>query len=213
MGIRLNTNDGSSQVVPLPIVTSGANKTVFFHKDESVDIAVIPVHLDHVKFQHKYIPVEWLLPTDRESKLKEGMEVFFQGLFTPYLGYRRNSPITRFGRIALLTDEKIQFTQNAPPQRLHLLEMASFGGNSGSPVFLLGDPAQAGTVVISVRPKIYLIGVMKGTYRDVNRLIAIETAVTPASLSSMGIAAVVPSQYLSEIIYSKELKNSRRNGT
>src|ERR1035441_8545894 len=41
--------------------------------------------------------------------IHEGADIFFVGLFTPFYGSQQNIPICRFGRLAMVTDEKIPF--------------------------------------------------------------------------------------------------------
>lgn len=204
LSIRFNLTNGDSEVVPLGVVLNGPGKTIYLHSDPTVDLAVIPISFDPQIYDHMAIASDLFLTSTESASLKEGMEVFFSGLFAHYPGYRQNYPISRFGRIALLTSEKIHWGHEQS-QNLLLLELSSFGGNSGAPVFLVGDPTERGFVVSSGGPKVRLIGVMKGTYRDVNRIAEVDTAKTPVSVSSMGIAAVVPIARLSEILSSKEL--------
>lgn len=52
------------------------------------------------------------------------------------MGEHRNNPIVRFGRVALLPEDKIPWQENgksAESVELYLLETQSYGGNSGSP--------------------------------------------------------------------------------
>jgi hypothetical protein len=70
--------------------------------------------------------------------MNEGDEVFYAGLFANYYGTENNYPILRFGRVSLLTNEKIEINQYNEPQKLahlYLFEIQSYSGNSGSPVF------------------------------------------------------------------------------
>ncbi len=68
----------------------------------------------------------------KKLNIREGTEVFFTGLFVPYSGYERMYPIVRFGRVSLVTEEKIKWKDQL--MDLYLIESGSFGGNSGSPV-------------------------------------------------------------------------------
>jgi Trypsin-like peptidase domain len=207
--LRLNKKDGSSEIVMLPIVPDGNNKTVFVHNDPSVDIAVIPCLPNENMFDFKVLPDE-KLTTQEEYKnlsIREGSDVFFVGLFTPYLGAEKNYPVVRFGRVALVTNEKILF--NGKQQDLYLIEVGSYGGNSGSPVFFyLGADREPGTLYLG-SPVLKLAGIMEGTFLDAKEIKVIETKTTPFALSNMGIAAVVPSYKLHEILFGDELKKKR----
>ena len=207
--IRINRKDGGSEVGVIPIKATGDNRTVFLHDDPSVDIAVIPFLPDQEKFDFKFLPDEFI--TTRETyntlKIREGSEVFFTGLFAPYLGAEKNFPIVRFGRVSLITDEKIEW--QGKKMSLYLIEAGSYGGNSGSPVFFyLGSDREPGSLVVGP-PILKLAGVMQGTFLDVQEIKVVETKNTPISLSNMGIAAVVPGYKLHELLFSKELKRQR----
>lgn len=207
--IRLNKKDGSSEVKSLPINASGKSRNVYTHTDPSVDIAVIPCLPDQKKFDFKFLPDD--LVTTKEDyiklKIREGSDVFFTGLFTPYPGSEKNYPIVRFGRVALVTDEKIDWS--GKQMSLYLIEASSFGGNSGSPVFFyLGSDREPGSLVVGT-PLLKLAGIMQGTFQDAQKIKVVETKKTPISLSSMGIAAVVPAYKLHELLFSDELKLQR----
>jgi hypothetical protein len=132
--IRLNKKDGDVKTVPLHINTEGDKKDVYFHEDPSVDLAVIPFpFLSDCDI--KFLNVEWITTKEdfRKFNIREGTEVFFMGLFIPHIGEHKNYPIMRFGRVAMVTDEKVDWDHTKTD--LYLIEATSTGGNSGSPVF------------------------------------------------------------------------------
>ncbi|MBO1225485.1 MAG: trypsin-like peptidase domain-containing protein [Candidatus Scalindua sediminis] len=207
--IRLNKKGGGSEVGVIPIKTEGDKKTVFLHIDTSVDIAVIPFLPDQERFNFKVLPDDLITTKDayKDLKIREGSDVFFTGLFTPYLGAEKNFPVVRFGRVALITEEKIEWQGKL--MDLYLIEAGSYGGNSGAPVFFyLGSDREPGSLVVGT-PILKLAGVMQGTFLDVQEVKMIETKKTPISLSNMGIAAVVPAYKLHEVLFSDELKEKR----
>jgi hypothetical protein len=100
------------------------------------------------------------LVTTKESfnalKISEGSDVFFVGLFTSFYGQHKNFPIARFGRVALISGEKIPWqdrpTEPVQEADLYLLETQSYGGNSGSPcVFLFRPRPRAGPAIFGDR--------------------------------------------------------------
>ena len=207
--IRINRKDGGCEVGVIPIKVTGDNRTVFLHDDPTVDIAVIPFLPDQARFDFKFLPDEFI--TTRETyntlKIREGSEVFFTGLFAPYPGAEKNFPVVRFGRVALVTDEKIEW--QGKKMSLYLVEAGSYGGNSGSPVFFyLGSDREPGSLVVGP-PILKLAGVMQGTFLDAQEIKVVETQKTLISLSNMGIAAVVPGYKLHELLFSEELKRQR----
>ena len=207
--VRLNKKEGGSQIGVIPIITEGEKRNVFTHSDSLVDIAIIPFLPDQEKFDFKFLTEDTITTKEafKELKIREGSDVFFTGLFTPYAGSERNYPIVRFGRVALVTDEKIEW--QGKPMDLYLIEVGSYGGNSGSPVFFyLGSDREPGSIVIG-SPILKLAGVMQGTFLDAHEIKVVETKKVPIAVSSMGIAAVVPGYKLHEILFSDELKEKR----
>lgn len=208
--IRLNNKNGGSEISAIPIKIKGKEQTVFMHSDPLVDIAVIPCLPNQEKIDFKFLPDDMITTreTYKDLHIREGSEVFFTGLFTPHSKTKRNYPIVRFGRVALMTDEKIEL-EPGKEMDLYLIEAGSFGGNSGSPVFFyLGSDRNPGGLVLGP-PIIKLAGIMQGTFRDRQEIKVVETKNVPISFSSMGIAAVVPGYKLHEILFGKELKKKR----
>jgi hypothetical protein len=138
--IRLNRKNGEAAFVALDLAVSGDKKNVFTHSDASTDIAIIPVWPDEHVFDVLEIPMAMIKSKEdfKKTSIVEGSDVFFVGLFVAHYGDKANTPIFRFGRVAMLTDDRIRWQeQGKPPElvQLYLLETMSFGGNSGAPVF------------------------------------------------------------------------------
>ncbi len=147
----------------------------------------------------------------KRYKISEGDEVFFSGLFTSHPGQKKNQPIVRFGRVALMSDEKIEWREKDKAAKfldLYLVECQSFGGNSGSPVFFsisAGRDLPDNLRLVSVAPpSLFLAGIMKGTYLSANELEMKDTSKIPFSIENIGIAAVTPSYFLNDILLGKE---------
>jgi hypothetical protein len=88
------------------------------------------------------------------------------------------------------------------------MEFFSFGGNSGSPVFFQPSSERNFAKNHNQRPPIYLTGLVMGSYQRK------EVFLPNALLSqNIGIAAVVPSYKLYEILHSEEVKSNRNSGT
>ena len=207
--VRLNKIDGGSEVNTIPIQTKGSNQTVFLHSDTSVDLAVIPFFPDQTKYDFKFLQEEFITTKDDYTNLKirEGSDVFFTGLFAPFIGAEKNYPVARFGRVALVTDEKIDWMGTL--MTLYLIEAGSYGGNSGAPVFFyLGSDREPGVLFVG-RPVLKLAGIMQGTFLDAQEIKIVNTKTTPVSRSNMGIAAVVPAYKLHELLFSAELRQQR----
>lgn len=213
INIRVNLKNGDSIIIPCPL-ESNVHKVIYTHPDSSVDIAVIP-YVPNIKTPElldiSYIPCEMITTKEmfQKNQISEGEDVFFGGLFTPHYGKKKNYPILRFGRLAMIPEEKILW--NRQLAELYLLEIQSFGGNSGSPVFFYLGPIRNPRAINIGPPKILLAGVMIGYFSNPNKIgeIITETKNIPISFENVGIAAVVPAYKLHEILFSDELKSLR----
>jgi hypothetical protein len=214
--LRVNDKKGGAEFGAIDLVPSGPTQNVFWHDDQTVDVAVIPVLPSLDRFDFLAIAPEMIKSRDdfKNTTIMAGSDVFFVGLFTPHYGDKRNTPIFRFGRVAMLTDDPIRWQEAGKPPvlgQLYLLETMSFGGNSGSPVFFMqGVDRQPGTLVVGA-PEITLAGVMRGNFNEprVGGLIQTPNAVLPVFSQNIGIAAVTPAHLLREILYSEKLNKQR----
>ena len=198
--VRMNTIDSSSKLTWVPIDVSSVYKNVFFHSDPSVDIAVMPYIPPKKDYIFKWLDTTFLLDKNefKNLSLQEGTESFFTGLFTPYTGDKKIFPIVRFGRIALITDERIDWV--GMKREMLLVETSSFGGNSGSPIYFKISFPNGLT-------KLILGGVLNGTYRDAAEIKVIETSgnLTPFAIYNNGISGITPVYLLKELLYSPEV--------
>jgi len=215
--LRLNKLKGDAEFIPLDLIQEG-HSAVYTHSDPTVDIAVVPAFPNQTLFDFKVITDDMLTDKTSFSQLNigEGSEVFFAGLFTNYYGDHRNNPIVRFGRVAMLPEDRIAWQDDTakPPKlvELYLLETQSYGGNSGSPVFFnLGSDRVPGSVILGP-PVIKLAGIMRGSFNETRAVgvLQLDTArQIPITSQNIGIAAVTPSYLLHEILFSDELKKFR----
>ncbi len=211
VAIRLNKRVGGVETIEIPLILKGKDRDVFLHNDKSVELAVIPALPNPVIYDFQIMPEDFITSKAAFDSLKiqEGAEVFFTGLFLPYQGVLRNYPIVRFGRVALLTNEKIQWSDQK--MDLYLIETSSFGGNSGSPVFFYFEPVgPPGTTIIGATPIFKLAGVILGFFGQPQPIQVVETSKIPFSVSNIGISAVVPSYKLHDILFGNELKKLRK---
>jgi hypothetical protein len=132
-----------------------AEKRIYTHPtDQTVDIAVVPALPDQQRFDFKWLPQQFLTTKEsfRQLNIAEGSDVFFTGLFMSHYGQQRNQPIVRFGRVAMISDERVHWKgpgKSPEALELYLIETQSFGGNSGSPVFFyLGSDRIPGSIVV-----------------------------------------------------------------
>jgi hypothetical protein len=215
--LNINNKNSGSEFLAANLLTDGLNQNLFVHSDPTVDIAVIPAWPDETKFDFRAVPMDMIKTKEafKQTTIAPGSDVFFAGLFVPHVGDKVNTPIIRFGRVAMLPDDRIrwQTDPNKAPElvELYLLETMSFGGNSGSPVFFSqGADRQPGSIFLGP-PEITLAGVMSGSFNEPRpgNFIQTPNAVLPVFAQNIGIAAVVPSHLLRDILYSPKLKQLR----
>jgi hypothetical protein len=214
--VRMNDKKGSSALIGIDLEPSGDKQNLFVHSDPTVDIVVVPALPDEKLFDFLAVPTAMIKSKEdfKKSTIKAGSDVFFTGLFAPHYGDKVNTPIFRFGRVAMLTDDRIRWQEagkEAELVELYLLETMSFGGNSGAPVFFSqGADREPGHIIIGP-DEITLAGVMRGNFNEprVGGIIQTPNAVLPVFAQNIGIAAVTPAYLLREILYSDRLKKMR----
>ncbi len=193
-------------------------KNIFTHKEPEVDLVVIPIIPKKDVIEFKMIPHKMIATEQRikEERIEEGDDVFFTGLFTSYMGNQKNHPITRFGKVALMTDEKIEWKEKGKSPikaNLFLVECQTFGGNSGSPVFFrIGARLESGEIPIGP-PATLLAGIVKGSFLNASEIENIETTKKTISYENVGISAVTPAYKLNEILFYEEVIENRKKAS
>lgn len=200
--IRVTLSNGALGYYPMSLTSTNWDK-VYTHTDASVDLAVVPWTLPLTVLRQISIPRNLIATQLHYNKfgIREGDEMFFTGLFTPFYGKESNIPVFRFGRLSVITEEKVSWPEE-PPQHLYLMQTDVFGGNSGSPTFFHfrkeRNPGDASFL---------LGGIIKGYFR--NRAEIVKSQARLSSLENAGIAMFIPSFYLQEVLDLPELKQSR----
>ena len=206
IAIRMNATATNEAFCNLQVFFTGPEASqVFIHPDKSVDVAVIPLFFDFKRANITGNPVKQLAEREsfRHFSIREGDEMFFLGLFTPFIGSKQNIPIYRFGRLAMLSEERIPFGQQ-DDEDLLLMETQVFGGNSGAPCFFYFDERRA-----PGDAKVILAGVVKGYFQDWSEVRFVNTKQTPISSEHVGISAVIPAYYILDILQCEGLQASR----
>jgi hypothetical protein len=141
-----------------------------------------------------------------ENSIGIGDEVFFVGLLPYHAGQEKITPIVRFGRLALLTEEK---TTNG--QYYHFIDADNLPGHSGAPLFLWATPTRtSGHFVIASRI-MKLWGVVSGVIEYPKPLKALNvrpTARISIDYRSGGVTAVVPIKHLEKILQSDQVRKA-----
>ncbi len=208
--LRLNKKSGNSEIINIDLSTV----KIFEHSDTDVDVALFQCVPDTDIYDFKTIQID-LFATDQkiiDNSITEGDDVFFAGLFTSHVGQKKNQPIVRFGKVALISDEKIEWKEaNKIPKLLDLflIEASSFGGNSGSPAFFNLSPMRTPGVISIGGSNLLLAGVVTGSFLHGANVQMTQVVTNLVSTENVGICAVVPCQKLFEILQHEELLKSR----
>jgi hypothetical protein len=183
------------------------------HPDESVDAVAIPCilssSLDVVSVNTGSFLTKDLI---REKKIGVGDEVFTVGLFSPAIGEKRNTPIVRYGNIAMIPEEPIQVESRF--SEVYLIEARSLGGLSGSPVFVRqtlaidfgNDDHEKQRSLCGSSSQCLLLGLVHGHWdvreADLNEPSFIHDRQRGVNL---GVAVVVPSHKILEVLNQPSL--------
>lgn len=233
--MRTDSQSGGIMYIPLNSDITSGNVRMITHHDKSVDLAAFTVAYplsqassnamaakSPVQAKLSWLDSSLIVDTNKLKKfdIKEGDDMFFVGLFTPFYGSSENLPICRFGHLSMLPDEPVPWG-NEGPQRLYLMETEAFGGNSGSPAFFSFNEGYGARrfqelkehkpfFSISHDSKIIFAGVVKGYFADWSQVRMVNSTVTPISSQNTSVAVIVPGTYLQEMLFSRE-ENERRN--
>lgn len=166
--------------------------------DPIADVALQGASIDPNIVEFKSIQQDWFATKSviEEEHVNENDEVLFAGLFTGFISSHKNYPVVRRGHLALWPGEDIPLDSDRPNYKtqIYMAEVTSFGGNSGSPVFLrLGGVRES----VDVKLEAYsyrLLGVMSGFFRD------------PEMNQNSGIAVIVPADKINNILASDRMK-------
>ena len=226
--IRLNKLDGTSE-------NYEADEFEWsHHPDPTVDIAIIPMHVDaDSRYDCEYLDGETLVLSPEQIRTNHigiGNFTYTLGLFHLLSGKRRNMPICHFGTIAMLPgDERIPIEDWTDPERRrrisvegYLVESQSLSGLSGSPVFvrpqyylnfsgLLSRRDGQGPMdelVIGARDPVKLLGVWQGAW-DAPADEVLSAGTGKNMRVSIGVGIVVPSQRIVEILEAPDVSQFR----
>lgn len=222
-GVRVNMKDGTFKVA-----MSGAGFRWWFHptEEESVDVAVAPWGVEDGE-DTVFIPDEMFLDKGRIEKFCIGVgdEVFVTGLFTKLHGREQNMPIVRTGTVAMMPGEVLPQAKIGDwvgEIEAYLVESRSISGLSGSPVFVRETLQQEamvmwpsggmGPTTAYLQGAFHLLGLMQGHWeiepRDKNKYVF--RAGKSDDSVNLGIAVVVPSKKILEVLNHPELVETRR---
>lgn len=184
----------------------------------TTDIAVAPLIIPIEQFGLRYLPLDLLADSSwmAEHEVGIGDHVVATGLFSQFIGKSRDAPIARFGRIALIPNEPIRVPGQGylPAMEFHaiLAELGSWGGQSGSPVFIyfsIDRDLFAGDSLMTTIPSPHLLGVVHGHYNFPQTIPDLPDNGAARVNMNSGIAIIVPATAILEILAMDEAGDYR----
>jgi hypothetical protein len=181
------------------------------HPDKD-DVAACAVKLSNHRFHA--VELQSAVKSDPEPDMPEpGGDVFFVGRYVTQSGVEKNTPMARFGNIAMLPQEPITNSYGVE-QDSFLVEARSRSGFSGSPVFTyrMFTPTM-GVGGIGLVAGIRLLGIVWGHLPEWEQVLEEdkETPVQPKRWvgQNSNIACVVPAWKITELLDRKEFRTMR----
>jgi hypothetical protein len=209
--IRINKAEGGFEVLP-------AEQQHWYHHPYGDDVAVCPVNLHDQGFQYKMLATKLFLTKDLIETVKFGLgdDVFMVGRFVTHEGVQQNMPTVRFGTVAMMPGEPIIHETRGIKQETYLVELHSIPGYSGSPVFVMFFKGTTrygfdGFATGDFGP--YLVGIdwcHLGRYEPVVSSSELAKRVDDHVVrSNLGMAGVVPSWKIQELLDIDDLREQR----
>jgi hypothetical protein len=192
--------------VSLQNVFLPADRTWLVPDDRSVDLAAAPYAPDPDQWEYTTVSQSLFVTPDEitNEEVVEGDPVMFAGLFIQYSGINKLEPILRSGAVAMLPVDKIETTLRVPGN-VFLVETHSFGGNSGSPVFV--DTAKFKTGFLY---NYKLLGILAGMVNETSDFKLQPSTVYEGTLAAnSGISIIVPAEELRKLLYSSAAQKLR----
>jgi hypothetical protein len=173
-------------------------------RDEAVAYPIVP---DQNRFDYKTIPTKMFV-TDKllkDEEVGEGDSVSFIGLMAQFYGGKQNFPVVRKGSIALMSDEPLP-TPNGP-EKGYICEVASWPGNSGSPVFLYLGGIRRNTFSGG---GYWLLGIIISYYNNSRTAEMTNTATVAINdPANIGLAFILPASQITKVLSAPGIQQIR----
>ena len=202
--VRVNVSGGAATFLKVD-----ARQWRFHPTDDSVDVAVLPWTTPEGRMDFRMI-LSGIAATE-EVIQREGIgvadEVLLTGVFASHFGPKRNLPIVRKGSIAMMSDGPVR-TEDVGDIEAHLIEVGSYGGLVGSPVFVRRNKARNGKKDGRAGSEAFrLLGLVRGPWRlpiSYSDLVIEERQ--DGDNFNTGIVVVVPATKILEVFDHPDLK-------
>lgn len=175
-----------------------------YHTDKAIDLAVTQYEM-HPDYPCEFEAVDIkavFMPGRPMDYVFEGFDVAFIGLLTSIPGNTRNTPVYRYGHIAMMLDHELKGAYGEA--EYILIECVAYKGNSGSPLWVAiptptpDDPGQFTVFIIGVMTQIYL-------KEEIDR------EKYGRTVYHSGLSQAVPINYVRDILLGETLMEDRKN--
>jgi hypothetical protein len=193
-------------------ISAKISEWMFHPTEPNVDVAVLPFAPSR-EFDYLAYPITSIIDKNNTQQIGIGDEVFVTGLFTKHSGVSKNIPIVRLGHVVAMPEEPVEVKEGSI--EAYLIEARSFGGLSGSPVFVhLGLVRYINGLVKTLQGSgfiFYLLGIIRGhwnwTEEDYDSVPDVEMN---SEAVNIGIAIVTPASKILEVIDQPKLLEIKR---
>ncbi len=185
----------------------------YFHPDPSVDVAILPMATTRTaEYDYEAIPISRFLAVQNEQIISIGIgdETITIGLFAPFVGADKLTPIVRTGTVAMMPDGRLPHPVFGSIFA-YLVESRSTGGLSGSPVFVRNTvnlpvmSLDGSSTRASALGEFYFLGLVHGHWS-----MSIDKGDAKGQDTNMGICLVVPSLHILEALNAEPLASQRQ---
>jgi hypothetical protein len=192
----------------------------------ATDVAVCPLRLGKGARYWPYplpFPPPDFMPTQLENSIRPGHPVFFVGLFHPVPGEESVQAIVRSGTMARSSVVTEIWINGAEKRKIqcHVVEALSWGGESGSPVFIYENAEDAWEIsfidpktgergpVHSTQMRPTLLGMFHGHFQLPHDVQEQGRIIGRVDVNT-GIGVVIPIRHIQETLKDKRLVADRR---
>jgi hypothetical protein len=191
-------------------VADQAGKLLWLHNasDNAVDVAIRPLLPDLKRFNCKAVGLGMFIDEKslKSESVAEGDPLFFIGLMNQYYGISKNHPVVRQGTLAIMTDERVDTPTG--PQNVFIAELASWPGNSGSPVFLNLGGLRSRQITMGSRLKFF--GLLAGGFLNRSKAPMVEKAtVVWGKGEPTGVSFIIPARQIRAVLESPAVQALR----
>jgi hypothetical protein len=209
--VRCVDAEGELTVMSLP------SDAWWLHPTADVAASRVCFNLDEFGFKmlpsHLFATAEWL----KQHDVGIGDRLIIPGMFSQFIGGLRDEPVVRFGRISLMPKERIKIPHQGglPGMEIDavLAEIAAWGGQSGSPVFVYFSVDRglfAGNQLSMQIPNPRLLGLVHGHYNVIQRPVSGEPEHSDIRIPlNAGIAIIVPAVKIEELLMMEAVVEDR----